>query len=153
MAIELLTPRSVKTGLRAASKKALLMQLAALAAPIVSVSETRLAEALIERERVGSTGLGGGIAIPHARLPEVKAVCGLFAKLDPPLDFDAVDRIPVDLVFVLFAPEDAGADHLKALAQVSRLFRDRALVDKLRATSNPDAIYALLSGFGQSVAA
>lgn len=153
MVFELLTPRAVRTGLRATSKKALLQQLAGIAAPLVGVAESRIAEALLERERLGSTGLGGGIAIPHARLPEIRAVSGIFAKVEPPIDFDAIDRQPVDLLFVLLAPEDAGADHLKALAQVSRLFRDRALVEKLRGTSNPDAIYALLSGVGQSAAA
>ena len=110
-------------------------------------------EVLLERERLGSTGLGSGVAVPHARLPELNGVQGLFAKLDPPIDFDAIDRQPVDLVFMLLAPEDAGADHLKALAQISRMFRDRRLVDKLRGTNNSDALYALLSGVGHSEAA
>ena len=153
MVFELLTPGTVKTGLRAASKKALLQQLAAIAAPLVGVAESRIAEVLGERERLGSTGLGGGIAIPHARLPDLKSVSGVFAKLHPPVDFDAIDRQPVDMVFMLLAPEDAGADHLKALAQVSRLFRDRLLVEKLRGTNNADAIYALLSGVAHSEAA
>jgi len=150
---DLVTPRTVHTGVRAGSKKALLQQLAALAAPVVGGSEARIMEVLLERERLGSTGLGGGVAIPHARLAELKTVQGLFAKLDPPIDFDAIDRQPVDLVFMLLAPEDAGADHLKALAQISRMFRDRRLVDKLRGTNNSDALYALLSGVGHSEAA
>ncbi len=150
---KLVTPRNVHTGVRAASKKALLQQLASLAAPSVGASQQRIMEVLLERERLGSTGLGGGVAVPHARLAEVKAVQGMFAKLDPPLDFDAIDRQPVDLVFMLLAPEDAGADHLKALAQISRMFRDRKLVDKLRGTNNSDALYALLSGVGHSEAA
>lgn len=153
MVFELLTPRTVRIGLRAPSKKSLLQQLAAIAAPVVGIAESRIAEVLVERERLGSTGLGGGVAIPHARLPQLGAVSGVFARLDPPVDFDALDRQPVDLVFMLLAPEDAGADHLKALAQVSRLFRDRALVEKLRGTNNADAIYALLSGVGHSEAA
>lgn len=150
---DLVTPRTVHTGLRAASKKALLQQLAALAGPVVGVPEARIMEVLLERERLGSTGLGSGVAVPHARLPELKSVQGLFAKIDPPIDFDAIDRQPVDLVFMLLAPEDAGADHLKALAQISRMFRDRRLVDKLRGTNNSDALYALLSGVGHSEAA
>ena len=150
---ELVTPRTVRTGIRAASKKALLQQLAAIAAPVAGVDEQRILEVLQERERLGSTGLGGGIAVPHARLPGLKSVQGVFAKLDPPLDFESIDRQPVDLVFMLLAPEDAGADHLKALAQISRMFRDRRLVDKLRGTNNSDALYALLSGVGHSEAA
>lgn len=150
---DLVTPRTVHTGLRAASKKALLQQLAALAGPVVGVPEARIMEVLLERERLGSTGLGSGVAVPHARLPELKSVQGLFAKIDPPIDFDAIDRQPVDLVFMLLAPEDAGADHLKALAQISRMFRDRRLVDKLRGTNNSDALYVLLSGVGHSEAA
>ena len=150
---ELVTPRTVRTGIRAASKKALLQQLAAIAAPVAGVDEQRILEVLQERERLGSTGLGGGVAVPHARLPVLKSVLGVFAKLDPPLDFEAIDRQPVDLVFMLLAPEDAGADHLKALAQISRMFRDRRLVDKLRGTNNSDALYALLSGVGHSEAA
>lgn len=153
MDFDLLTPRTVKTGLRAPSKKALLQQLAALAAPGVGVPESRIAEVLMERERLGSTGLGGGIAVPHARLPGLKSVTGVFAKIDPPIDYESIDRQPVDLVFMLLAPEDAGADHLKALAHVSRLFRNRPLVEKLRGASNADAIYALLSGVGHSEAA
>jgi nitrogen PTS system EIIA component len=149
----LLSPRAVRTGVRAASKKLLLQQLAAMAGELYGIAAPRVTEALLERERLGSTGLGGGIAVPHARLPGLGAVCGLFVKLEPPVDFDALDRQPVDLVFTLLAPANAGADHLKALAQVSRLFRDRPLVEKLRGTSSPDAIYALLSGVGQSLAA
>jgi PTS system nitrogen regulatory IIA component len=153
MVYDILDPRAVRADIKATSKKALLQQLATVAAPLVGVAESRVAEALIERERLGSTGLGGGIAIPHARLPEIDRVRGFFAKVDPAVDFDAIDRQPVDMLFMLLAPEDAGADHLKALAQVSRQFRDRGLVERLRGTSNTDAIYALLSGVGQSQAA
>jgi PTS system nitrogen regulatory IIA component len=153
MVFELLTPKTVKTGLKASSKKALLQQLAAIAAPAVGLTESRIYEVLVERERLGSTGLGGGIAVPHARLPELSAVHGVFVRVSPPVDFDSIDRQPVDLVFMLLAPENAGADHLKALAQVSRLFRDKPLVEKLRGTNNADAVYALLSGVGHSQAA
>ena len=99
---------------------------------------------LLERERLGSTGIGGGIAIPHGRMATITQPCGLFARLAQPVDFDSIDERPVDIVFLLVAPEGAGADHLKALARVSRLLRDRALVDKLRATESADALYALL---------
>jgi PTS system nitrogen regulatory IIA component len=93
---------------------------------------------------LGSTGIGGGIAIPHGRMSALTKPCGLFARLAQPVDFDSIDERPVDIVFLLVAPEGAGADHLKALARVSRLLRDRALVDNLRATENADALYALL---------
>ncbi len=129
------------------------MQLAGIAAEEISVPVSRISEVLIERERLGSTGLGGGVAIPHGRLSELKAVHGVFARLTPPLDFDAIDRHPVDLVFVLLSPEDAGADHLKALAKVSRLFRNQTLVEKLRGTSDAEAIYAILNDVGVSQAA
>jgi PTS system nitrogen regulatory IIA component len=150
---DLLTPSTVRANLKANSKKTVLQQLAAVASPDVGVDERRITEVLMARERLGTTGLGGGVAIPHARLPELKRVSGVFARLDPPVDFDALDRQPVDLVFMLLAPEDAGADHLKALAKVSRLFRDRPLLEKLRGTNNADAIFALLSGVGHSQAA
>lgn len=153
MMFELITPRAVKTDLRAPSKKALLQQLAAIGSVLFSLPESRIFEVLVERERLGTTGLGGGIALPHARLPEARKVCGVFVKLATPLDFGALDRQPVDMAFMLLSPEDAGADHLKALAQVSRLFRDRTLVEKLRGTNNVDAVYALLSGVGHSEAA
>jgi PTS system nitrogen regulatory IIA component len=101
-------------------------------------------EVLLERERLGTTGVGGGIAIPHGRLPGLTHMFGLFARLERPVDFEAIDERPVDLIFLLLAPSAAGADHLKALARVSRLLRDRSLVEKLRATESADALYALL---------
>src|SRR5258708_25870077 len=108
------------------------------------IDERRLFDRLLERERLGSTGIGGGIAIPQGRMSVLSQPCGLFARLAQPVDFDSIDERPVDIVFLLVAPEGAGADHLKALARVSRLLRDRALVDKLRATESADALYALL---------
>jgi PTS system nitrogen regulatory IIA component len=99
----------------------------------------------MERERLGTTGVGHGIGIPHGKLPELDRLYGLFARLETPIDFDAIDEHPVDLIFVLLAPETAGADHLKALARVSRLFRDRAVCEKLRGTDSAEAIYALLT--------
>jgi PTS system nitrogen regulatory IIA component len=137
-------PDAVLATVRASGKKALLAELAARAAGVLKIDERRLFDRLLERERLGSTGIGGGIAIPHGRLPALDKPRGLFARLTQPIDFDAIDDRPVDIVFLLVAPEGAGADHLKALARVSRLLRDRTLVDKLRATESADALYALL---------
>ncbi len=137
-------PDAVLASVKAPGKKALLAELASRAATLFKLDERRLFDRLLERERLGSTGLGGGIAIPHARIAGLDKPCGLFARLAHPVDFDSIDERPVDVVFLLVAPEGAGADHLKALARVSRLLRDRSLVDKLRATETADALYALL---------
>ena len=141
----LASPDAVLASVKASGKKALLAELASRGASLVGIDERRLFDRLLERERLGSTGIGGGIAIPHARLPSVAQPRGLFARLGQPVDFDAIDDRPVDLVFLLVAPEGAGADHLKALARVSRLLRDRGLVEKLRATESAEALYALLT--------
>ena len=140
----LIGPEAVLASLKASGKKALLAELASRAAAVFKLDERRLFDRLLERERLGSTGIGGGIAIPHARMASLAKPVGLFARLAHPIDFDAIDERPVDVVFLLAAPEGAGADHLKALARVSRVLRDRALVDKLRATGNAEALYALL---------
>ena len=137
-------PEAVLASVKASGKKALLAELASRAATLFKVDERRLFDRLLERERLGSTGIGGGIAIPHARLAALAKPLGLFARLSQPIDFEAIDERPVDIVFLLAAPEGAGADHLKALARVSRLLRDRNLVEKLRATEKADALYALL---------
>jgi PTS system nitrogen regulatory IIA component len=137
-------PDAVLACVKASGKKALLAELAAKAAALYKFDERRLFDRLLERERLGSTGIGGGIAIPHGRMAGIDKPVGLFARLGHPVDFDSIDERPVDTVFLLLAPEGAGADHLKALARVSRLLRDRGLVDKLRATENADALYALL---------
>lgn len=115
------------------------------AAALFKLDERRLFDRLLERERLGSTGIGSGIAIPHARLGARDKPVGLFARLASPVDFDSIDDRPVNLVFLLVAPEGSGEDHLKALALVSRPLRDRALVEKLQATDNADALYALLA--------
>ena len=142
---DLLTgPDAVLACVKASGKKALLAELASRAAAHFKLDERRLFDRLLERERLGSTGIGGGIAIPHARMAGISAPLGLFARLAQPIDFDSIDERPVDIVFLLVAPEGAGADHLKALARVSRLLRDRGLVEKLRATDSADALYALL---------
>lgn len=150
---DLLVPGAVIAGVKATSKKQLLGSLAAQAGKLLGMDERRILEAILERERLGSTGLGGGVAIPHAKLGNLKSVMGVFMQLETPLDFDSLDGKPVDLVFLLLAPEDAGAEHLKALARVSRLFRDQAALAKLRGSSSSDALYALLTSHGQQKAA
>lgn len=142
---DLILPESVIANLRVTSKKQALQELAKKAAEITGQPERALFEVLMERERLGTTGVGHGIGIPHGKLPELDRLYGLFARLETAIDFDAIDDHPVDLIFVLLAPETAGADHLKALARVSRLFRDRAVCDKLRGTDSAEAIYALLT--------
>lgn len=141
----LIGPEAVLASVRAPGKKALLAELASRAAAMLAIDERRLFDRLLERERLGSTGIGGGIAIPHGRMSALSQPRGVFARLVHPIDFDSIDERPVDVVFLLVAPEGAGADHLKALARVSRLLRDRSLVEKLRATESADALYALLT--------
>ncbi|HWK46230.1 MAG TPA: PTS IIA-like nitrogen regulatory protein PtsN [Stellaceae bacterium] len=142
---DLITPHSIVARLPAATKKQALQELAKRAALIVAVPERAIYEVLAERERLGTTGVGAGIAIPHGKLPGVTKMTGLFAHLEKPVDFEAIDNQPVDLVFLLLAPQGAGAEHLKALACVSRLLRDRSICAKLRGADNPDALYAILA--------
>jgi nitrogen PTS system EIIA component len=143
--IDLLAPAAVISTLKAQSKKQLLQELSLRASQLTGLPERRIFETLMERERLGSTGMGQGIAIPHGRLQGLERIVGLFARLDSPIAYDAIDDQPVDLVFLLLAPEAAGADHLKALARVSRLLRNHATCEKLRAASNPEVLYALLT--------
>ena len=142
---DLLAPDAVFGSLKVQSKKQLLQELAARAALVTRIPERRILETLVERERLGTTGVGQGIAIPHGRLADIKKIAGLFARLETPIDYDAVDNQPVDLVFLLLAPEGAGADHLKALARASRLLRNQAATEKLRAAKSPEALYAILT--------
>lgn len=142
---DLITPAGVIPALRVTSKKQALQELAKRAAQITGLPERQLFEVLIERERLGPTGIGHGIAIPHGKLAALDRLYALFARLETPIDFDAVDEQPVDLICLLLAPEAAGADHLKALARVSRLLRDRATCEKLRGSESRDALYALLT--------
>jgi nitrogen PTS system EIIA component len=142
---ELITPQSIVASLRVANKRHLLQELARRAAPLASLHEKTIFDALLERERLGSTGIGDGAAVPHGRLAQVPLILGLFARLETPIPFDSVDDQPVDLAFLLLTPDSAGADHLKALARVTRLFRDRAVCAKLRGTDRADALYALLT--------
>ncbi|MBI1330197.1 MAG: PTS IIA-like nitrogen regulatory protein PtsN [Alphaproteobacteria bacterium] len=142
---DLLAPEAVAANLKAQNKKQLLQELAQRLSHFTGLPERRIAETLIERERLGSTGMGQGIAIPHGRLAGLPRIVGMFARLETPIDYDAVDSQPVDLVFVLLAPEDAGADHLKALARVSRVLRNQTTCEKLRAAAKPEVLYALLT--------
>ncbi len=135
--MDLLTPDAVKIVGAVSSKKRLMHDIADLAASAYGFNASMTVEALMERESLGPTGVGHGVALPHARVPDRDEVKGLFILLEKPIAFEAVDRQPVDLVFALFAPEDAGVEHLKALALVSRTLRDNTFCTKLR--SNPDA--------------
>ena len=147
---EILQRNAVIANLRATSKKQLLQELSKVAASAFNIDSRLMFDILLERERLGSTGVGSGLAIPHGKLPKLEGLHGMFARLEKPVEFDSIDDQPVDLVFVLLAPEGAGADHLKALARVSRILRDRACCEKLRGSDNPDAIYALLMEAGNT---
>jgi PTS system nitrogen regulatory IIA component len=142
---DLLQPESVVADLKAANKKQLLQELAKCAARVTGVNDRKIFETLLERERLGSTGVGSGIAIPHGKLSDFKGLYGVFARLERPVEFDAIDEQPVDLIFLLLAPEGAGADHLKALARVSRLLRDTSMCEKLRGTDTADGLYMVLT--------
>ncbi|MGH6870470.1 MAG: PTS IIA-like nitrogen regulatory protein PtsN [Rhizomicrobium sp.] len=142
---DLLAPDAVLAAVKTSGKKALLQDLADRAARLTGLPERRIFETLIERERLGSTGMGQGIAIPHGRIAGLAKIVGLFARLESPIAYEAIDDQPVDLVFMLLAPEGAGADHLKALARVSRLLRNKQTCEKLRAASKPEVLYALLT--------
>lgn len=146
MALEdLLTQEAIIPALKANSKKQLLQELSARAEEITGIPEREIFEIVLQRERLGSTGVGNGIAIPHGKLPKLPKIYGVFARLPNPVNFDALDDQPVDLAFLLLAPEGAGADHLKALSRVARLLRDHDLTTKLRATESASAIYTLLN--------
>ena len=142
---DLLQQDAVVPALRVNSKKQLLQELAAKAAKLTGIPEREIFDVILQRERLGSTGVGNGIAIPHGKIVGVKHITGVFARLEAPVDFDALDDQPVDLVFLLLAPEGAGADHLKALSRIARVLRDQDLVAKLRATDSAGAIYTFLN--------
>ena len=142
---DLISPDAVIPSLRAKTKKQALQDLAAKAADLTGLASRDVFEALLQRERLGSTGVGRGIAIPHARVGQLANIVVVFARLDEAIDFDALDDDPVDLVFLLLAPEHAGADHLKALARISRLLRDPSSIEKLRASRDRAALYSVLT--------
>jgi nitrogen PTS system EIIA component len=143
---EILSSDAVESGLAPSNKKALFQQLAAAAGRLTGLSAKQIVTSLNAREKLGSTGFGGGAAVPHGKMEGLERVFGYFARLATPVDFQAVDGLPVDLVFLLLSPPDAGADHLKALASVSRAFRDRQTLAKLRGARSKDALFALLAG-------
>ncbi len=138
-------PDGIVAGLRAGSKRQVLQNLAGRASQATGLPERTIFDTLLERERLGSTGIGRGIAIPHGKLAKLDRVVGLFARLDKPVNFEAVDNQPVDLVFLLLAPEGDGADHLKALARVSRTLRDNRVIRKLRTAKDAGALFSLLT--------
>lgn len=142
---KLLTPTAVRVVGQFTSKKRLFQELGEIAAQAYGMQAAVAIDGLQERETLGPTGVGHGIALPHARLEDLKGIVGVFVRLEKPLDYDSVDRQPVDLVFGLFAPKDSGVDHLKALALVSRTMRDPGVVAKLRANSDPAKLYAILT--------
>lgn len=142
---DLLSPAAVVTDLHSGSKKHLLQNLSTLAAQQTQVDEQQIFRTLLERERLGATGIGNGIAIPHGKIAELERLCGVFVRLDKPIDFEAVDEQPVDLVFLLLAPESTGSDHLKALARISRKLRDTDFCNRLRLSDNREALFALLT--------
>ena len=142
---DLVAPNAVIPALKVNGKKQAIQELAAKAAKLTGQNERLIFETLMQREKLGSTGVGNGIAIPHGKLPKIEKLFGLFARLDRPIDFEALDGQPVDLVVLLLAPEGAGADHLKALARVARLLRDPDVARKLRQSRDADALYAVLA--------
>ncbi|MDQ0304806.1 PTS IIA-like nitrogen regulatory protein PtsN [Ancylobacter polymorphus] len=144
--IDILSPSAVFPTLKVGSKKQALQELSAHAATLLKRDEREIFETLNQRERLGSTGVGNGIAIPHGKLAKMDRLFGMFARLERPIDFESLDGEPVDLIFLLLAPESAGADHLKALARVARLLRDPEVARKLRQCRDAQAIHALLTG-------
>ena len=150
---DLLDPSGVIPNLRVTSKRQALQELARRAATLIGEDEHKIFESLWEREQLGSTGIGNGTAVPHGRIPGFKRMLTMFARLEKPIEFDAIDSQPIDLIFLLLTPADAGADHLKALARIARLLRNRAMCAKLRGTESTDAIYALLTDRAASHAA
>jgi len=143
--VDLLTADNVLADFKASSKKQAIQSLAKHLAQQHSVSERTIFASLLDREKLGSTGVGKGVAIPHARIEGLDRITGLFAHLSSPIDFESVDDHPVDLIFMLLAPVEGSADHLKALARVSRLLRDEKTCEKLRKTTDSAALYAMLA--------
>ncbi len=142
---ELISSDSIVAALKAGSKKQALQELSQIAETITGVSSREIFSTVLQRERLGSTGVGQGIAIPHGKLEGLDRLYAIFARLETPIGFDAMDDQPVDLIFMLLAPESAGADHLKALARISRTLRDPSITDRLRTSDSTAAIYAILT--------
>ena len=141
----LLKPEAIRIFSSVSSKKRLLHDIAGIAESCYHTDYSQTVEALMERESLGPTGVGGGIALPHARLEQLDKVVGAFVLLENPVEFDAIDKQPVDIVFGLFAPKSAGVEHLKALALVSRTLREQSIVAKLRSNPKPSTLYTILT--------
>lgn len=150
---DLVSINAIFPAVKANSKKQLLQLLAEKAAGLTGIPEREIFDTILQRERLGSTGAGNGLAIPHGKLRSIGRITGFFARLETPIDFEAIDDQPVDLVFLLLAPEGAGADHLKALSRIARVMRDPDTVAKIRGAADVEAIHALLSGTPASNAA
>jgi nitrogen PTS system EIIA component len=142
---DLIAPEGVYPSLKAKTKKQALQDVAQRASVLTGIDARDIFDTLLQRERLGSTGVGRGIAIPHGRLPALKNIVSVFARLEEPIDFEALDEEPVDLIFLLLAPEHAGADHLKALARISRLLREPSTIERLRASRDRAALYSVLT--------
>ena len=151
--VDLLGQDGVIANLRVTSKKQALQEVAKVAAARAGMEERTVFDVLLERERLGTTGVGHGVAIPHGKLKRLDGLYGVFARLERPVDFDAIDDAPVDLIFLLLAPEDAGAEHLKALARISRLLRNQQVCEKLRNAATRDEIMTILNSHQASRAA
>ena len=142
---DFLSPDAIFSALRVNGKKQALQEMSERAAQISGLPAREIFDALLQRERLGSTGVGDGIAIPHGKLAKCNRIFGIFARLERAIDFEALDGLPVDLIFLLIAPESAGADHLKALAGIARVLRDPEMAAQLRATRDASALYSLLT--------
>src|ERR1041384_4951482 len=142
---DLVAPNGIIPALKVNGKKQAIQDLSGRAAKLTGQNERVIFETLLQREKLGSTGVGQGIAIPHGKLPKLDRLFGMFARLDRGIDFESLDGQPVDLIFLLLAPEGAGADHLKALARVARLLREADVLTRLRETRDADALYAILA--------
>lgn len=144
MLLDILSSDAVLPAVKVNGKKQALQEISAHAARLTGLDAQEIFETLLQRERLGSTGIGEGIAIPHGKLATVEKLFGLVARLEKPIDFEAIDGMPVDFMFLLLAPEAAGADHLKALARIARVLRQPGVLERLRAANDADAIYAVL---------
>ena len=141
---EIISPASILANLKPSSKKQLLQDLADVSAQKTGMDGQAIFETLLEREKLGSTGVGNGVAIPHGKLPGMDGIVGVFAHLNRPVSYEAVDDQPVDIVFMLLAPEGSGADHLKALSRIARVLRNQSTLAGIRSSTDPDAIFSLL---------
>lgn len=150
---DFLSRDAVITDIKASSKKQVLQALSEKASELTGLSARDIFDTIIQREKLGSTGVGNGVAIPHGKFSKYDRITGLFVRLERPVDFDALDDQPVDMIMMLLAPEEAGADHLKALSRVARVMRDRQRMDAIRNTDDSDAIHALMTDTNQSDAA